>query len=74
MARRDSQECQRRPFRLATVLFPVAKGVHTDAERAGGLALRQANETTESRHIAGLKLAAHDALTLAAAQRSREIG
>lgn len=37
------------------------------------LSLGQSNEATEGGDIARLKLAAHDALTLASAQGSREI-
>jgi hypothetical protein len=48
--------------------------VHADAEGLGELSLRQANEPTQRRHIARLKLSAHDALALAVTNGSREIG
>jgi hypothetical protein len=74
MTRRNPQKRECSPFRLPAILFPVAKGVHADAERFGELGLRQADEPAQRRHITGLKLTPHDALTLAVAQGSREVG
>ena len=74
MARRNPQKRECSPFRLPAILLPVAKGVHADAERFGELGLRQPDEPTQRRHITRLKLTAHDALTLAVTQGSREIG
>jgi hypothetical protein len=74
MARRNPQERQCSPFRLPAILLPIAKRVHADTEGLGELTLRQANEPTQRSHIARLKLAAHDALALAATKGSREIG
>jgi len=70
----NAQECQRRPFRLAPILLPVAKGMDADSERFGELRLRQPYEATQRSHVARLKLSAHDALTLAMAEGSREVG
>jgi hypothetical protein len=74
MTRRNAQERQCSSFRLPSILLPVTKRVHADAEGFGKLRLRQANEPTQRSHIARLKLSAHDALTLAATKGSREIG
>src|SRR5579864_8925419 len=73
MSRGNAQERQSRPFWLAAILLPVAKGVHADTERLGELSLRQPDEATQRSHVARLKLAAHDALPLIATQGSREI-
>ena len=74
MACSDPQERQRSPFRLAPVLLPVAERMHTDAERLRELSLRQSDEAAEGSHVAGVKLAAHDALTLTATQSSCKVG
>ena len=74
MARCNSKERERSPLRLSAILLPVTKRVHADAERLCEVSLRQANEPTQRSHIARVKLSAHDALTLAMAQGSREIG
>src|SRR5258708_6654319 len=66
MTRRNAQERQCSSFRLPSILFPVTKRVHADAEGFGEVGLRQADEPTQRSHIARLKLAAHDALPLAA--------
>jgi hypothetical protein len=73
MASRNSKERERSPFRLSAILLPIAKGVYADTERFGEVSLRQANEPTQRSHIAWLEISAHDALTLAMAQSSREI-
>jgi hypothetical protein len=73
MACRNSKERQRWPLRISAILLPVAKRVHADAERFGEVSLRQTDEPTQRSHIAWLELSAHDALTLATAQSSREI-
>ena len=73
MARGNPQEREGSALRLSAILLQVAKRVHANAERLGELRLRQPNEPTQRRHIARLKLSAHDALTLAATQSSREI-
>ncbi len=51
MARRDSEERKRRPFRAATILFPVTQGMNTDAHGTGEPCLSQPDEVSQSGNV-----------------------
>jgi len=66
VTRRDSEQCERGTLRCSSILLPVSKCVHADAEGFRKLRLRQPNESTQCGHITGPKVAANNPLTLAA--------
>ena len=51
MPRGDSQESQRRSFRAATVLFPIAQGVNADTDRSRKLDLCESDKPAQRHHV-----------------------
>ena len=51
MPRGDSQESQRRSFRAAAVLFPIAQGVNADTDRSRKLDLCESDKPAQHYHV-----------------------
>src|SRR5213593_2483080 len=71
---RDPEQCQGRPLRAPTTLFPVSERVHAYSQRVCKLLLGQAHETSKSDDVfAPRKTSAKNALTLLPGNRTREV-
>lgn len=70
----DSEERQRRSFRAAAVLFPVAQGANADADRGSKLDLRKPDKPAQRHHVGTrLESAPHEASANTCPNRGGEL-